>query len=56
MPIILATGYGELPVDTGTSVRKLGKPFRQADLARAVAEVIPDLEGSAPTGARLAAH
>jgi PAS domain S-box-containing protein len=37
VPIILATGYGELPSDAHTSLRKLGKPFGQADLARAVA-------------------
>jgi len=37
-PIILATGYGELPGDAAARVRKLGKPFGQAELARAVAE------------------
>jgi PAS domain S-box-containing protein len=41
IPIILATGYGELPIHLGISVRKLGKPFGQSDLARAVAEACP---------------
>src|SRR5579859_1996649 len=39
MPIILATGYAELPAGTGAQLRKLTKPFRQADLARSLAEL-----------------
>jgi CheY-like chemotaxis protein len=41
IPIILATGYAELPADANPSLRKLGKPFGQADLARAVAAACP---------------
>jgi CheY-like chemotaxis protein len=37
MPIILATGYGELPPGANPTLRKLPKPFSQAELARAVA-------------------
>ena len=39
--VILATGYGELPLGANTTLRKLGKPFRQSDLARAVADAFP---------------
>jgi PAS domain S-box-containing protein len=39
-PIILATGYGELPADADEAVLRLGKPFNQADLTRAVADVL----------------
>ena len=42
VPFILATGYGELPSGAHAVVQKLGKPFRQDDLARAVAAVIPE--------------
>lgn len=34
MPIVLATGYAELP--EGTALPRLGKPFFQEDLARAI--------------------
>lgn len=34
MPIVLATGYAELP--EGTTLPRLGKPFFQEDLARAI--------------------
>jgi PAS domain S-box-containing protein len=40
VPVILATGYGELPPGADPAIRKLGKPFRQAELARAVAEAM----------------
>ena len=39
VPFILATGYGELPPGADPAMRKLGKPFSQADLERAVSEV-----------------
>jgi PAS domain S-box-containing protein len=41
VPIILATGYGELPAGANPALRKLSKPFTQADLARAVAAACP---------------
>jgi len=39
IPIILATGYSELPENLPQHVRRLGKPFWQNDLERAIAEV-----------------
>jgi len=36
LPIILATGYGEVPTDSGLQLIKLGKPFSQRDLEAAV--------------------
>ena len=48
LPAILATGYGELPAGTDPDLPRLSKPFRQQDLARAIAtrlkgdgEVVP---------------
>lgn len=40
LPIILATGYGEVPEDTAAQLLRLNKPFTQADLHRAVAEAV----------------
>lgn len=37
LPIILATGYAELPPGSETDLPKLAKPFRQQDLMQAVA-------------------
>lgn len=39
IPIILATGYAEMPDGLPPGVRRLGKPFWQADLEKAIAEV-----------------
>ncbi len=41
LPIILATGYAELPPGSETDLPKLAKPFRQRDLMQAVAAVFP---------------
>jgi PAS domain S-box-containing protein len=41
IPIILATGYAELPPGVDTELPKLGKPFRQQELMQAVAAAIP---------------
>ena len=38
LPIILATGFAELPLGTDASVRRLAKPFTQQDLAKAVTD------------------
>ncbi len=38
LPIILASGYAELPSSLSPDIVRLSKPFRQDDLARAVAE------------------
>jgi CheY-like chemotaxis protein len=40
LPIILATGYAELPPGTDKGLPKLSKPFRQEQLADAIAEVL----------------
>jgi PAS domain S-box-containing protein len=37
VPIILATGFAELPAEAGRDLLKLDKPFRQEDLAQAIA-------------------
>ncbi|WP_409518533.1 PAS domain S-box protein [Methylobacterium sp. R2-1] len=36
LPVILASGYAELPDDRITALTRLGKPFEQVDLARAL--------------------
>jgi CheY-like chemotaxis protein len=36
LPIILATGYAELPPDADQSLPRLSKPFMQSDLERAL--------------------
>jgi PAS domain S-box-containing protein len=36
IPIILATGYAELPSDADPGLPRIGKPFSEADLARIV--------------------
>jgi CheY-like chemotaxis protein len=40
LPVILATGFAELPPDTDLRQITLAKPFRQHDLARAVETVM----------------
>lgn len=40
LPIILATGYAELPPGVDAELPKLGKPFRQQELMQAVAAAI----------------
>jgi CheY-like chemotaxis protein len=40
LAIILATGYGELPRDAQTKMLKLGKPFDQGDLAKALSQAV----------------
>ncbi len=40
LPMILATGYAELPPGTNLALHKLNKPFRQGDLTRAIADAL----------------
>jgi PAS domain S-box-containing protein len=40
LPVILATGYSDLPSDAHSDLPRLSKPFTQRDLARAVAAII----------------
>jgi CheY-like chemotaxis protein len=37
LPVILATGFADLPAEMAPGVARLDKPFRQKDLARAIA-------------------
>jgi CheY-like chemotaxis protein len=39
LPIILATGYGEIPEGAARDLVRLGKPFGQAQLASAIGDV-----------------
>ena len=47
MRVMLITGYSTIAAGPGASVPRLGKPFRQADLAQVVADL---LESSEPRG------
>jgi CheY-like chemotaxis protein len=40
LPILLATGYAELPPGSACDLPRLGKPYRQADLAAEIARVL----------------
>ncbi len=39
LPIIIATGYAELPEGPAQALRRLAKPFFEQDLAQAIASV-----------------
>ena len=39
MPILMITGFADLAADTATHVIRLSKPFRAAELARAIRDV-----------------
>jgi nitrous oxide reductase accessory protein NosL len=38
---VIATGYAEMDSAAGTMLRKLAKPFSQADLAKELERIIP---------------
>jgi DNA-binding NtrC family response regulator len=40
VPVVLATGYAELPPGSDASLPRLNKPFAQADLADLVERVV----------------
>jgi len=42
LPIVLATGYGELPPGADPGILKLGKPFHQRDLAKVLAAALAE--------------
>jgi len=44
LPIILATGYAELPAGAEASFLRLGKPFRQDALVKAISECLKQAE------------
>jgi len=45
IPVIIATGYGELPSESELPVLRLGKPFTHADLRRSLAEIMDAGQG-----------
>jgi CheY-like chemotaxis protein len=40
LPIVLATGYSDLPVEAELGLPKLSKPYRQEELARQIAALV----------------
>lgn len=46
LPVLLATGYAELPEGTDSSLPRIGKPFLQEQLAAAIAEVLATRPGA----------
>ncbi len=44
LPIILATGYGEVPTGSGIDVIKLGKPYSLRDLEAAISRAVGDVQ------------
>jgi PAS domain S-box-containing protein len=40
LPVILATGYAELPLGEAEGIPRLAKPFRQQDLVEAIADAV----------------
>jgi CheY-like chemotaxis protein len=47
LPILLVSGYADIPADTPDQLRKLNKPFDQAALARAVNDTLSLSNGAA---------
>jgi hypothetical protein len=39
---VIATGYAEMDSATGMALRKLAKPFSQADLTKELDRVVPE--------------
>ena len=48
MPIILATGYAELPAGTDATLLRLAKPYRQDALAYAITNAIRTRREASP--------
>ncbi len=46
MPILMATGYAELPENTELKLPRIGKPYTQKQLAREIALVLPSIVAS----------
>ncbi len=40
LPVLIASGYAELPADANISLPKLAKPFREEQLSKAIAETV----------------
>jgi len=47
LPVILVTGYIQLPQEAGSTFAVLQKPFREADLAKAIHEAVPGIAPAA---------
>jgi CheY-like chemotaxis protein len=41
LPVVIATGYAEMDSAAGATLRKLAKPFSQADLAKELERIVP---------------
>ncbi len=52
LPVVIATGYAELPGEGDPGLPRLSKPYRQQELAALVARLI----GQAPVAARAPAN
>src|SRR5438094_4019795 len=48
LPVIIATGYAELPGELDPSVPRLSKPYRQQDLAAVVAHLVGEQPAAEP--------
>ena len=46
LPVIVATGFAEMEAQAGSSLPKLSKPFTEAELAGALANVVPKIRKS----------
>jgi CheY-like chemotaxis protein len=49
LPVILATGYAELPADADPATPRLDKPFGQQALANAIARCMPAAQAAGVT-------
>jgi len=47
LPILLATGYADLPSGTTTDLPRLSKPYQQTDLATQISRLLTSRSGSA---------
>jgi CheY-like chemotaxis protein len=46
LPVLLATGYAELPTGSGNGLPKIGKPYQQEQLATEIKRVLKQSTGS----------
>jgi FixJ family two-component response regulator len=42
LPVVLATGYAEIPTDLSDGATRLSKPYDRAGLAEAIAKAMED--------------
>jgi FixJ family two-component response regulator len=40
LPVLMTSGFADIPAGTGISVPRLNKPFREGHLVRAIEELI----------------